>query len=68
MHKNQSAECSGLQWWLNGLKKNIKGGQCELAKDPPMFKSIFSLEHKDGELVNSRTYLGLLRLDPFIET
>ena len=47
-------------------KKTTKGDRCESAKDPPTIKSISSLEHKDGELVSSRTYLGLFRLDPFI--
>lgn len=31
-------------------------------------KSVFSIEHKDGELVSSRIYLGSIRLDPFIES
>ena len=33
-----------------------------------MVKLIFSLEHKDSEWVNSRTYLGWMRLGPFIES
>jgi len=42
-------------------KKTIKGDRGEPAKDPPTVKSIFSLEHKDGESVNSITYLGLMK-------
>ena len=49
-------------------KEIVKGDWCEPAKDPPMVKSVFSLKHKDDELVNSRTYLGRRRLDPFIES
>ena len=30
-----------------------------------MVKSIFSLEHKDCELVSSKAYLGLVDLNPF---
>ena len=33
-----------------------------------MVKSIFSLENKDGELMNSKTYLSWMRLNPFIES
>ena len=54
----------------NGLmtrreKKTVKGDRGEPAKDHLMVKSIFSLEHKDGELVNHKTYLGLMGSDPF---
>ena len=49
-------------------KPTIKGNRYEPVKDPPTIKSISSLEHKDGELMSSRTYLGFFRLDPFIET
>ena len=49
-------------------ERTVKGNWSNPAKDPPTIKSISSLEHKDGELVSSRTYLGLFRLDPFIET
>ena len=30
-------------------ERTIKGDQCDLAKDPPTVKSIFSLGHKDGK-------------------
>ena len=49
-------------------KETVKGDWCEPAKDPQTIKLVFSLEHKGGELVNSRTYLGRRRLDPFIES
>ena len=44
---------------INPKKKErtIKGDRCNLAKDPPTVKSVFSLEDKDGKNVNSRTYL-----------
>ena len=28
-------------------ERTIKGDQCDLAKDPPTVKSVFSLGHKD---------------------
>ena len=46
-------------------KKTIKGDRGELAKDPLTVKSIFSLEHKDSEFVNGKTYLGLMKSYPF---
>ena len=30
-------------------EKTVKGDRCNPAKDPPMVKSVFSLEHKDGK-------------------
>ena len=39
-------------WWpeeKEKKKKTVKGERDELAKEPPTFKSIFSLEHKDSE-------------------
>ena len=30
-------------------KKTIKGDWCDLAKDPPTIKLVFSLKHKDGK-------------------
>ena len=30
-------------------ERTIKGDQCDLAKDPPTVKSVFSLGHKDGK-------------------
>lgn len=57
-----------VAWWPEEKKETIKGDWCEPAKNPPTVKSVFSLEYKDGELVSSRTYLGWMRLDPFIES
>ena len=31
-------------------EKTVKGDRCKLAKDPPMVKLVFSLEHKDSGL------------------
>ena len=28
-------------------ERTVKGNQCNSAKDPPMVKLVFSLEHKD---------------------
>ena len=36
----------------------VKGDRCNLTKCPSTIKSAFSLEHKDGKTMNSRTYLG----------
>ena len=36
-----------------------------MAKDPPTIKSVFSLEHKSSEWMNSSVYFGWIRLDPF---
>ena len=30
-------------------ERTVKGDRCDLTKDPPMVKSIFSLEHEDGK-------------------
>ena len=30
-------------------ESTVKGDRCDLAKDPPTVKSIFSLGHKDGK-------------------
>ena len=30
-------------------ERTVKGDQCDLTNDPPMVKSVFSLEHKDGK-------------------
>ena len=30
-------------------ERTIKCDQCDLTKDPPTIKSVFSLEHKDGK-------------------
>ena len=56
MHGNQYIECSGLSRRLDDLKRKkvtIKGDQGELAKDPPMIKLVFSLEHRN-ECMNSK--------------
>ena len=39
-------------------ERTIKGDRYNLAKDLLTIKSIFSLEHKDGKIVNGDTYLG----------
>ena len=31
-------------------EKIVKGDRCNLAKDPPTVKSVFSVEYKDGKL------------------
>ena len=36
----------GLMTWRE--KETVKGDRYEPAKNPPMVKSVFSLEHKDG--------------------
>ena len=36
-------------------RKTIKGDRCKPAKDPLTIKSIFSLEHKYGDFMNSKT-------------
>ena len=43
---------------LKKKEKNVKGDQCDPAKDPPTIKSVFSL----------RTYLGWMGFTPFIES
>ena len=43
---------------LKKKKEIVKGDLGEPAKDPPMVMSVFSLEHKGSEWVNSRTYFG----------
>ena len=30
-------------------EKTIRGDRCDLTKDPPTVKSVFSLGHKDGK-------------------
>ena len=42
-------------------ERTVKGdqrNQRNLAKDPLTVKSVFSLEHKEGKIVNGDTYLG----------
>ena len=39
-------------------ERTVKGDQRNLAKDPLTVKSVFSLEHKEGKIVNGDTYLG----------
>ena len=53
---------------LKRKERIVKSDQCNLAKDPLMVKLVFSLEHKDGELVNNKTYHSRMRLDPFVES
>jgi len=43
---------------LKRKKVTIKGDWDELAKDPLTVKSVFSLEHKGSEWMNSSMYLG----------
>ena len=53
MHENQSAGMLQAMVMVVSLEKNertVKGYHCDLAKDPPMVKSVFSLEHKNGKL------------------
>ena len=50
---------------LKRKKKTIEGGGGELAKDPQMVNSVFSLGLKYSKWVNSETYLRLVRLGPF---
>ena len=46
----------------------VKGDRSEPAKDSPTIKLAFSLEQNSSEWMNSKTYLGWMRLDPFIES
>ena len=69
MHKNQQVECSRLQRRLDDLKRKkvtIKSDWSELTKNP--VKLVFSLKHEGNEWMNSNTYLGWMRLVPFIES
>ena len=71
MLENQQVECFELPRRLDDLERKkevIEGDQSEPAKDLPMVKSIFSLEHKCSEWMNSSMYLDQLRLGPFIES
>ena len=63
---NTTGYGDGLTTWRK--KKTIKGDRCELANDPLTVKSVFFLEYKDGELMNSKTYIGWMRLGSFIES
>ena len=60
IHENQKAESSELQWLddLKTMEKTIKANRGELAKDPLIVKSVFSLKHNCIKWMNSRTYLG----------
>ena len=60
---NAPSFVDSLMTWRE--KKTVKGDRSELVKDLPIVKSIFSLEHKDGESMNNKTYLGLMGSDPF---
>ena len=39
-----------MAFGLERKEKNVKGDQCNTAKDPPTIKSVLSLEHKDEKL------------------
>ena len=43
---------------LKRKERTVKGDQCNPAKDPPMVRSIFSLEHKEEKILNGGTYLS----------
>ena len=43
---------------LKRKERTIKGNWCNPTKDPPTVKLIFSLEHKEGKILNGGTYLG----------
>ena len=43
---------------LKRKERTVKGDQCNLAKDPPTVRSIFSLEHKEEKILNGGTYLS----------
>ena len=60
IHENQKAESSELQWMddLKTMEKTIEANRSELAKDPLIVKSVFSLKHNCSKWMNSRTYLG----------
>ena len=52
MHENRyTGMLRTMMMAVNPEKKErtIKGDRCDLAKDPPMVKSMFSLGHKDGK-------------------
>ena len=62
MYENQQVECSGLPQWLDDLKRKketVKGDRGVSAKNALMVKSIFSLEYKDSEWINSKNVLLL---------
>ena len=49
-HENQQAEILRATIMVVNLKKKertVKGDQCDLAKDPPTIKPIFSLGYKE---------------------
>ena len=60
---NVSGYANDLMTWRE-RKRTVRGDQGEPAKDPSTVKSDFSLEHKDNEYVNGKTYLGLMKSDP----
>ena len=43
---------------LKRKERTVKGDQCNLVKDPPTVRSIFSLEHKEEKILNGGTYLS----------
>ena len=60
---NVSGYADDLKKWRE-RKRTVKGDRGELAKEPSKVKSVFSLEHKDNEYVNSKTYIGLMESYP----
>ena len=44
---------ASMDLWLLGKPKKkertVKGDQCDLAKDPPIVKSVFSPGHQEGK-------------------
>ena len=50
---------------LKREKETIEGDRGKPAKDSLTVKLVVSLELKYNEWMNSRTHLGLVRLDPF---
>ena len=56
MHENQQAGMLRAMLMAIGSKKKertVNGDWCNPAKGPPTVKSVFSLEHKGGKIVNS---------------
>ena len=46
-----------MAWWPEDKKKDGQGWPVWTSQDPPIIKSVFSLKHKDGDFMNSKTYL-----------
>ena len=43
---------------LKRKERTVKGDRCNPTKDSHMVKSVFSLEHKEGKIMNGGAYLG----------